>query len=116
MAPFMGIPSAKERVEQDLNWLYENNVAYEKNFHDGSTAKLLWRYSAAQPSWRSTWMTSVDYSTMVMGYAMKYLPENFYPIYNTGFINDGKLQSCFADLYAYIFTRFINSNSILNAL
>ena len=93
MAPFMGVASAKAKVEEDLNWLYDNNVSYTKNFHDGSTAKLIWRYSAAQPSWRSTWMTSVDYSTMVMGYAMKYLPENFYPTYNAGSISDGKFTN-----------------------
>lgn len=93
MAPFMGVASAKAKVEEDLNWLYDNNVSYTKNFHDGSTAKLIWRYSAAQPDWRSTWMTSVDYSTMVMGYAMKYLPENFYPTYNAGSISDGKFTN-----------------------
>ena len=45
MAPFMAVPSAKAQVEEDLNWLYNNNVAYTKNFWDGSTAKVLWRYS-----------------------------------------------------------------------
>ena len=51
------------QVEEDLNWLYDNNVAYTKVFHDGSTAKVLWRYSGLQPTWRSGWITSVDYST-----------------------------------------------------
>ena len=45
MAPFMAIPDKKAKVEEDLNWLYDNNVAYTKNFWDGSTAKILWRYS-----------------------------------------------------------------------
>ena len=45
MAPFMAIPDKKAKVEEDLNWLYDNNVAYTKNFWDGSTAKVLWRYS-----------------------------------------------------------------------
>ena len=44
--------------------------------------------TAAQPAWRSTWSTSVDYSTMVMGYALKYLPDNFYPTYNSAIISD----------------------------
>ena len=67
MAPFMGVASQKDQVEADLNFLYDNNISYTKNFYDGSTAKLIWRYAAANPTWRSTWMTSVDYSTMVMG-------------------------------------------------
>ena len=45
MAPFMAVPSAKAQVEEDLNWLYDNNVSYTRNFWDGSTAKVLWRYS-----------------------------------------------------------------------
>ena len=90
MAPFMAIPDAKDKVEEDLNWLYDNNVAYTKNFWDGSTAKVLWRYSADQADWRASWSTSVDYSTMVLGYALKYLPENFYKTYNSAIIDEGK--------------------------
>ena len=52
--------------------------------------KVLWRYSAANPDWRATWCTSVDYSTMVLGYALKYLPDSFYPNYNSAIIEEGK--------------------------
>ena len=51
---------------------------------DGSTVKALWRYSLDTPSWRANWSTSVDFSTMVMGYALKYLPQNFYQTYSVG--------------------------------
>ena len=83
MAPFMAVDN---KVEEDLNWLYNNNVSYTKSFYDGSTAKVLWRYSAAQPAWRAGWMTSVDYSTMVLGYALKHLPANFYSDYNSAIL------------------------------
>ena len=40
--------------------------------------KVLWRYSLIEAAWRSKTTTSVDFSTMIMGYALKYLPEKFY--------------------------------------
>ena len=49
--------------------------------------------TAAQPDWRATWSTSVDYSTMVMGYALKYLPDNFYPTYNSAIIEEATSKS-----------------------
>ena len=42
---------------------------------------MLWRYSLGTPTWRAGTVTSVDYSTMVLGYAINYLPDNFYPTY-----------------------------------
>merc|ERR1711892_1346959 len=85
MAPFM---SVDDQVEADLNWLYDNDVAYVKSFKDGSTAKLLWRYSGLWTWWRASTVTSVDYSTMVMEYALKHLPEDFYPMHNSCILNE----------------------------
>ena len=85
MAPFMAVD---DQVEADLNWLYDNDVAYVKSFKDGSTAKLLWRYSGLWTWWRASTVTSVDYSTMVMGYALKHLPEDFYPMHNSCILNE----------------------------
>ena len=51
---------------------------------DGTTVKVLWRYSLGTPTWRAGHSTSVDFSTMVMGYALNYLPQNFYPTYAAG--------------------------------
>ena len=44
---------------------------------------MLWRYSLGTPTWRAGTVTSVDYSTMVMGYAINYLPDgaDFYSKY-----------------------------------
>ena len=51
---------------------------------NGESVKLLWRYSIDTPTWRAGTVTSVDYSTMVMGYAMNYLPSGFYYNYAKG--------------------------------
>ena len=44
---------------------------------------MLWRYSLGTPSWRASTVTSVDYSTMILGYEINYLPggPKFYSKY-----------------------------------
>ena len=39
MAGFMGIPSLRSEIEQNLEWLYENNITYTKQVIDGSKIK-----------------------------------------------------------------------------
>ena len=38
----------------------------------------------ANPAWRAGVATSVDFSTTVLGYALKYLPADFYATYSVG--------------------------------
>ena len=35
----MGIPSLRSEIEQNLEWLYENNITYTKQVIDGSKIK-----------------------------------------------------------------------------
>ena len=35
----MGIPSLKSEIEQNLEWLYENNITFTKQVIDGSKIK-----------------------------------------------------------------------------
>ena len=39
MAGFMGIPSLRSEIEQNLEWLHENNITYTKQVIDGSKIK-----------------------------------------------------------------------------
>jgi hypothetical protein len=43
--------------------------------------RVVWRYSVAQPEWRATLADSIDYSTLVLGLALVYLPDDFYASY-----------------------------------
>ena len=84
MAGFLGLESKRAKINADLQWMYDNGIVYNKPMSDGSTAKVLWRYSLKTPTWRSGIATSVDYSTMVLGYAYNYLPQGFYSTYAAG--------------------------------
>ena len=39
MAGFMGVESLRSEIEQNLEWLYENNITYTKQVIDGSKIK-----------------------------------------------------------------------------
>ena len=39
MAGFMGVESLRSEIEQNLEWLYENNITYTKQVIDGSNIK-----------------------------------------------------------------------------
>ena len=39
MAGFMGVESLRSEIEQNLEWLYQNNITYTKQVIDGSNMK-----------------------------------------------------------------------------
>ena len=84
MAGFLGLEEKRATINANLQWMYDNGIHYTKVMADGSTAKVLWRHSLNNPTWRGGWSTSVDYSTMVLGYAFNYLPSGFYSTYAAG--------------------------------
>merc|ERR1712130_547953 len=81
MAGFLDSAPIKNEINRDLQWMYNNDIAYTKHFRDGSTAKVLWQYSLLKPEWRSDWISAVDFGSMMFGYALNYLPEGFYQTY-----------------------------------
>ena len=83
MAGFLGPAPIKNKINRDLQWLYNNDITYTKYFRDGSTAKVLWQQSLLVPTWRSDFVSSVDYGSMMFGYALNYLPEGFFRTYTS---------------------------------
>ena len=84
MAGFL--PAADEQLKDTINdqlaWLYDNNIcAYSVQLPDGSSSKILWRCSVRLPDWRAGSVDSIDFSTMVLGFATNYLPSDFYSMY-----------------------------------
>ena len=89
MAGFL--PSAdteelREEINGQLEWMYENDVcAYPFNLGNweepGPEHKILWRCSVKQPDWRCPSLDSIDFSTMILGYATNFLPADFYQNY-----------------------------------
>jgi hypothetical protein len=75
MAGFLDAADVADRasINAELRWLYDN-LAYET----AVGPKVIWRYSLAQPDWRASVADSIDYATMVLGYASNYLPSGFY--------------------------------------
>ena len=72
----------KESINVQLEWLYTKDVcAYQTDLSDGSERNILWRCSVRLPNWRAPSMDSIDYSTMILGYATNFLPEDFYHTY-----------------------------------
>ena len=67
----------KQEINSQLEWMYENNVcAYQVVQH-----KILWRCSVTKPDWKSGSVDSIDFSTMILGYATNFLPDDFYNKY-----------------------------------
>ena len=84
MASFLPVvdQDLKDSINDQLMWLYKNDVcAYPVHLPDGSTPKVRWSCSVKQSDWRAGSMDSIDFSTMVLGYASNFLPENFYNKY-----------------------------------
>ena len=87
MAGFLGATSAGSTERDDilnmLRWLYENEVCvYKKSLPpDGQVVSVLWRCSVNMPDWRATIADSIDYSTMVLGYSLNFMREDFYATY-----------------------------------
>ena len=84
----------KSTINDQLEWLYSNGVcAYETELPDGRKPKILWRCSVRLPDWRSPSVDSIDFSTMILGYATNFLPENFYVV-SLSFLYNSIFQSC----------------------
>lgn len=87
MAGFLGATSAGSALRDDilnmLHWLYTNDVCvYNKSLPpDGEVVSVLWRCSVNTPEWRALSADSIDYSTMVLGYSLNFLREDFYAAY-----------------------------------
>ena len=86
MAGFLGATAPgselRNQINSRLHWLYENGVCrYDKTLSTGETVQVLWRCSVQQPQWRARIADSIDYSTMVLGYAINFLPSGFYAQY-----------------------------------
>jgi len=85
MAGFL--PSAdteelREEINSQLEWMYENEVcAYSVHLETGAQHKILWRCSVNQQDWRSPSVDSIDFSTMILGFATNFLPADFYNKY-----------------------------------
>jgi len=80
MAGFLNAdPASTATILGQLRHMYSNNICrYEKRLVDGSAPKFLWRCSITWPDERAGRVESVDFSTMVFGFAQQYLPSGFY--------------------------------------
>ena len=86
MAGFLPAATAelKEAINAQLEWMYTFDVcAYAVKLPDpsGRTAKILWRCSVRLSDWRAPSVDSIDFSTMILGYASNFLPSGFYAKY-----------------------------------
>lgn len=84
MAGFLGAADdkVKSHINEQLTWLYDNNVCtYEKPLPNGARPRVPWRCSVRNPEWRCPSADSIDFSAMVLGYALNFLPSKFYPTY-----------------------------------
>ena len=71
----------KSTINNQLEWLYTNRVcAYETELPDGKKPKM-WHCSVRLLDWSWTSVDSIDFSTMILGYATIFLPENFFNTY-----------------------------------
>ena len=76
----------REEINSQLEWMYENEVcAYPFNLGNweepGPEHKILWRCSVKQQDWRCPSVDSIDFSTMILGFATNFLPADFYKNY-----------------------------------
>jgi len=69
----------------DADYSYENGVCtYEKTYADGSRSRVPWRCSVgpAYSEWLADRHTSVDFTTMVFGYASNFVRPYFWDLYS----------------------------------
>jgi hypothetical protein len=72
-------PASTATILGQLRHMYSNDICrYEKPLPSGGAPKFLWRCSITSPDWRAGRVESVDFSTMVFGFAQQYLPSDFY--------------------------------------
>lgn len=84
MAGFLGVANKKERdhINVQLQWLHDNDICtYEKVLPNGDRPRVPWRCSIRNTECRVVSADSIDFSTMVLGYSLNFLPEKFYPTY-----------------------------------
>jgi len=87
MAGFLHVADdqMRETINSELRWLYDNEVcAYNVTLpaaEGGTTHKILWRCSVRLPDWRCPTVDSIDFSTLLLGYATNYLPTGWYTQY-----------------------------------
>ncbi|CAK0825836.1 unnamed protein product [Prorocentrum cordatum] len=80
MAGFLNAdPASTATILGQLRHMYANNTCrYKKDLADGSSPQFLWRCSITWPDYRAHRVESIDFSTMVLGFAQQYLPSDFY--------------------------------------
>lgn len=84
MAGFLGAADDKLRghITEQLRWLTDNEVCtYVKETSTGERLRIPWVCSVAHPSWRAEVADSIDFSGLVLGYAVNFLPKGFYAQY-----------------------------------
>ena len=87
MAGFLGgtkTEAERSSINEKLDYLWENEACtYTKTYADGVEAKLMWRCSLVEPMNKLHKIEAIDFSTFITGYAMNYLPDNFFHTYGT---------------------------------
>ena len=80
MAGFLAAAEASDRaaITAQLQWLYDEGVCAYDVPVAAATARLLWRCSLKQPSWKPTTADSIDLSTYILGLATNHLPSDFF--------------------------------------
>lgn len=84
MAGFLGVADAatRKQINAQLQWLRDNRVcSYQARLPNGFAPHVLWRCSVKQPTWEASVADSIDFSTLVLGYAINFLPAGFYAQY-----------------------------------
>ena len=72
----------RQEINDQLETMYTNDIcAYPVTLHSGEKPKILWRCSARVPDWRCPSVDSIDFSTMILGFASNFLPADFYNEY-----------------------------------
>lgn len=79
MAGFLPVADASQKasIASQIRYLYENDIAYRV---DG-VGKILWRWSLQKPQWAADHVDSIDFASMILGYACLFLPSDFYMKY-----------------------------------
>ena len=72
----------RQEINAQLEMMYTNDIcAYPVTLQSGEKPKILWRCSARVPDWRCPSVDSIDFSTMILGFATNFLPADFYNQY-----------------------------------
>ena len=72
----------RQEINAQLETMYTNDIcAYPVTLQSGEKPKILWRCSARVSDWRCPSVDSIDFSTMILGFASNFLPSDFYNEY-----------------------------------